>query len=88
MTPEQLLLSALSVVSTVLSVLGKIVWAEIKECKVERRELRVESRQLREELEDVREKVGLNSGRLQAVERCPVSGCPFRSMPHPHPSTS
>ncbi len=71
MTPEQLLLAALTVVSGVLSTFGKIIWDETKECKVERRHLR-------EELEEVREKVGLNSGRLQAVDRCPIPSCPFR----------
>jgi len=73
MTPEQLLLGALSAVSTVLSVLGKIIWDETKECKTERRALR-------EELEEVRERVGLTSGRLQAVDRCPVKECPHRSI--------
>jgi len=73
MTLEQALLAALSVVSGVLVFIWKLLWDEAKECKTDRADLR-------DEIDKLREQHGLSTGRLEAVDRCPIASCPHRRI--------
>jgi hypothetical protein len=71
MTLEQALLAALTAVSGVLITVSKLLWNEAMECKEDRKTIR-------SELDELREDHGLNAGRLEAVDRCPIAACPHR----------
>lgn len=71
MTPENLLMSALSAVVGVLCYLAKLLWADSVECKNDRRELRAE-------IEKVKDESGELRGREFAFKNCPADPCPFR----------
>jgi hypothetical protein len=73
MTLEQALLSALTAVSGVLVTVSRLLWKEALECKDDRKTIRAE-------LDELREQHGLNAGRLEAVDRCPISACPHRRI--------
>lgn len=70
MTPEQLLLTALSAVTTALLWVVKELWRKSIECESDRHELR----QL---VEDVKTTNGELRGYLQAVGACPQKDCAF-----------
>lgn len=70
MTPEQLLLSALTAVTSALLYVVKELWSKAKECESDRKELR----QL---VEDVKTVNGELRGYLQAVGACSTTGCTF-----------
>jgi hypothetical protein len=73
MTLEQALLAALTAVSGVLVTVSKLLWNESMECKSDRKTIRAE-------LDELREQHGLNAGRLEAVDRCPIAACPHRRI--------
>jgi hypothetical protein len=73
MTLEQALLSALTAVSGVLVTVARLLWKEALECKDDRKIIRAE-------LDELREQHGLNAGRLEAVDRCPIVACPHRRV--------
>lgn len=73
MTIEQVLLSGLTVVSGVVVTISKLLWDEAKECKTDRKALR-------DEMDELREQLGLSTGRLEAVDRCPIAACPHRRI--------
>lgn len=71
MTPETLLMSAVSAVTGVLCFLAKILWQRSEDCERDRRELR-------EEIEAVKSESGELRGREFAFKNCPKAPCPFR----------
>jgi hypothetical protein len=73
MTLEQALLTALTAVSGVLVTVSKLLWKEAIECKDDRKTIRAE-------LDELREQHGLNAGRLEAVDRCPIASCPHSRL--------
>jgi hypothetical protein len=73
MTPEQLLLAALSAVTGALCFVAKLLWAKSVECETDRREMR-------DEIEILKEAKGLADGTLKAFEKCPAQPCPFRQI--------
>lgn len=72
MTPETMLLSALSAVTSVLCVIGKLLWAKSEKYEVDRILMHIE-------LEKLKESIGTARGTLISFERCPETECPFRS---------
>jgi hypothetical protein len=73
MTSEQLLLTALSAVTSALCFVAKLLWDRSVQCEVDRREMR-------EEIEVLKEAKGLADGTLKAFEKCPAQPCPFRQI--------
>jgi hypothetical protein len=71
MTLEQALMSALSVVTSALVVVVRILWKRSEKCETDRYELR-------KEIEEVKAKYGHALGQLEMYNRCPVDECPFR----------
>ena len=71
MSPEQLLLGGLSVVTSALCYIAKLLWKEAQDCKRDRVALR-------KEVEDLRGAGGRAQGKLDVMERCTVPSCPFR----------
>ena len=78
MSLESALLACISVLSTVLTVIAKLLWSEVSDCKKDRVALR-------DEIEKVREQVGELKGRQTAYQACPLSSCPFRPSQHREP---
>lgn len=74
MTFEQALLTALSVVTSALCYLAKLLWAKGERCEADRIELRIR-------LERLEGEKGEATGTLKAFENCPAPGCPFREAP-------
>lgn len=71
MTLEQALMSALSVVTSALLVVVRILWKRSEKCETDRYELR-------RDIEDIKVKYGHASGQLEMYHRCTVEECPFR----------
>jgi hypothetical protein len=70
MTPEQMLLAALGIVTGWLLVMAKILWGRSEECEHDRRSLR-------QEIEDVKTLNGELRGFASAVELCQKKDCAF-----------
>ena len=73
MSLESALLACISVLSTVLTVIAKLLWSEVSDCKRDRVALR-------DEIEKVREQIGELRGEQKAYHSCPSQACPFKSF--------
>lgn len=73
MTAEQLLLSALSGVSSALIYVCTLLWTRSKQCELE-------LASLRQEYEKLAEAHGVATGTLSLYRRCRVPVCPFADM--------
>ena len=73
MTPEQLLLSALSAVVSVLVFVCKRLLKSSDQCEQDRRELRGE-------IEKIKQQHSRAEGHLDAVAQCAVPGCTMREI--------
>ena len=71
MTPEQLLLSAITALTSALLFVCKELWRRSNQCEADRVALR-------QEIEDVKTTNGELHGFMEAVKRCPVEGCGLR----------
>ena len=71
MTSEQLLLSAVTALTSALCFVVKELWRRSNQCERDRIALR-------QEIEDVKTSNGEMHGFLEGVKRCPVEGCGFR----------
>lgn len=71
MSPEALLLSALTAVTSTLCIIAKLLWARSEQCEKDRIEMRLE-------LERLKEANGLAKGTLISFQNCPEDSCPFR----------
>lgn len=71
MTPEQLLLTAVSTVTAALVFVCNLLWKEAEACKTERIEMR-------KELGSVHNEIAHRNGRLEAYQLCPNTACPFK----------
>lgn len=74
MTPETLLLTAISAVTSALVAVVAKLWQRSEQCEKDRVELR----------ETLEKYIGAHShaeGRLEAFDACPLDACPFRVEP-------
>lgn len=79
MSPEALLLSALTAVTSTLCIIAKLLWARSEQCEKDRIEMRFE-------LERLQEANGLAKGTLISFQNCPEEACPFRPAPSCQPA--
>jgi hypothetical protein len=70
MTPEQLLLSALSATTGGLCFLFKIIWERSRQCE----EWRAEKEPI---ITEMAERLGLAQGAAKLINACKISDCPF-----------
>ena len=87
MTPEQLLLTAITVVTGWLIFAVKLLWSKSEQCEKDRCLLRTE-------IESLKGDYGMARGRMMAFEMCPTDECPFKQrqpiraiMEHQNPDT-
>lgn len=71
MTIEQLLLSALSAVTSALVYVARLLWIKSEQCEADRVALR-------REIEALKGEHGEAVGTLKAFEKCPQHACPFK----------
>lgn len=76
MTPEQLLLSALSGVTTALIYVCTLLWTRSKQCEIE-------LASLRQDYEKLAAEHGMATGALNLYRRCRAPACPFTEFPAP-----
>ena len=72
MTPEQLLLSAITGVTSALVYVCRLLWNRSEQCEKDRTELR-------DEIEILKGEHGESTGELKSFRRCPSQVCPFKT---------
>lgn len=73
MTPENMLLTALSAVTSALVFVARILWRRSETCEQDRRALYESMLQIKQEL-------GKTQGALSAIQSCHVADCPHRTV--------
>jgi len=73
MTPENMLLTALSAVTSALVFVARILWRRSETCEQDRRALYDAMLQIKQEL-------GKTQGALNAIQSCHIADCPHRNV--------
>lgn len=76
MTPEALLITALSSVTGALCWSVRILFLKADQCTADRADMQKNLDKLREDYGALREKFGELRGRLAKVDSCPIEDCP------------